>query len=86
MRAFMLSVLVTVVACTQGSSDKDIERELDATLRAAAPGVVMTVKKGVVTLSGTCPDESCKHTSENAAKATEGVKEVVNNIIISTPP
>jgi len=46
----------------------------------------MTVKDGVVTLSGTCPDESCKHTSETSAKETKGVKEVVNNIIISAPP
>ena len=45
MRAFVLGVLVTLVACTQESSDKDIERELDASLRAAVPGVVMTVKK-----------------------------------------
>jgi osmotically-inducible protein OsmY len=46
----------------------------------------MTVKNGVVTLSGTCPDESCRHTTEVNAKKTAGVKEVVNNIIISTPP
>jgi hypothetical protein len=81
-----LSVLLLIASCTQGPSDNQIEKELDAKYRAAAPGVVMTVKNGVVTLSGTCPDESCKHVSETTAKATNGVKEVVNNIIISTPP
>ena len=78
--------MVFLASCKQGPSDKDIENDLTSTIRSAAPGVVMTVKDGVVTLSGTCPDESCKHTSETTAKETKGVKEVVNNIIISAPP
>lgn len=86
MRALIFFFTVLVASCSMGRSDKDIEHELDPTIRAAAPGVVMTVKNGVVTLSGTCPDESCRHTTETNAMKTEGVKEVVNNIIISTPP
>jgi len=86
MRALILFFAVLFASCSTGRSDNDIEKELDPTIRAAAPGVVMTVKNGVVTLSGTCPDESCKHTTEVSAKKTSGVKEVVNNIIISSPP
>jgi hyperosmotically inducible protein len=86
MRILFISFVIFFASCSQGRNDNDIEKELDKTLRAAAPGVVMTVKGGVVTLSGTCPDESCKHTTETSAKNTKGVKEVVNNIIISTPP
>jgi hyperosmotically inducible periplasmic protein len=86
MRALVFLFALTVASCSSVRTDKDIEKELDRTIRAAAPGVVMTVKNGVVTLSGTCPDESCRHTTETNAKNTAGVKEVVNNIIISTPP
>ena len=86
MRVLLLCVVVFLASCKQGPSDKDIENDLTSTIRSAAPGVVMTVKDGVVTLSGTCPDESCKHTSETTAKETKGVKEVVNNITISAPP
>jgi hyperosmotically inducible periplasmic protein len=86
MRALIFFFAVLIASCSMDRSDKDIEKELDPTIRAAAPGVVMTVKNGVVTLSGTCPDESCRHTTETNVKKTKGVKEVVNNIIISTPP
>jgi osmotically-inducible protein OsmY len=86
MRFLLLFLMVILASCKQGPSDKEIENELTSKIRSASPGVVMTVKNGVVTLSGTCPDESCKHTSETSAKATKGVKEVINNIIISTPP
>jgi len=86
MRLLLICVVVLLASCKQGPSDKDIENDLTSTIRSAAPGVVMTVKDGVVTLSGTCPDESCKHTSETSAKETKGVKEVVNNITISAPP
>lgn len=86
MRALIFFFAVFIASCTSTPTDNDIEKQLDPTIRAAAPGVVMTVKNGVVTLSGTCPDESCRHTVETSAKNTSGVKEVINNIIISTPP
>ena len=86
MRVFLFCFMVLLAACRQGPTDSDIEHSLESKIRAAAPGVVMTVKNGTVTLSGTCPDESCKHVTETTAKSTEGVKEVVNNIIISAPP
>jgi hyperosmotically inducible periplasmic protein len=86
MRFLFICLVVILASCKQGPSDKDIENDLSSKMRTTAPGVITTVKNGVVTLSGTCPDESCKHTSETAARETKGVKEVVNNIIISAPP
>jgi osmotically-inducible protein OsmY len=77
--------MVLLASCKQGPSDKDIEIDLTSRIKSAAPDVVTTVKNGVVTLSGTCPDEPCKQTSETTAKGTKGVKEVVNNIIINAP-
>jgi hyperosmotically inducible periplasmic protein len=86
MRVLFPFFLLFAIACGQGPSDNEIEKQLEPSIRAAAPGVVMTVKSGIVTLSGTCPDESCKHAVEKNAKQTKGVKQVMNNIIISTPP
>jgi osmotically-inducible protein OsmY len=86
MRTWLFCLITIIAACSSGRTDKEIENELDPTIRVAAPGAVMTVKSGIVTLSGTCPDESCRHTIETSAKKTRGVKEVVNNIIISSPP
>ena len=86
MRFLFICLMVIVASCKQGPSDNDIEKDLTTRIRTGAGGVVLTVKNGVVTLSATCADESSKHTSENTAKETKGVKEVVNNIIISTPP
>jgi osmotically-inducible protein OsmY len=86
MRILIVCLIVLLSACKQGPSDNEIEKELSAKMLSAAPGVVAVVKDGVVTLSGTCPDESCRHTSETAAKETKGVKQVINNVTISTPP
>ena len=86
MRFLFICLVVILASCKSGPSDKDIENDFSSKMRTTAPGVIMTVKNGVVTLSGTCPDESCKHSSETAARETKGVKEVVNNIIISAPP
>ena len=86
MRVILLFFVVILASCKQGPSDKEIESDLTSKIRTTAPGVVAAVNDGVVTLSGTCPDESCKHTSETAAKETKGVKQVVNNIIVSAPP
>lgn len=86
MRILLFSLLVIFASCKQGPSDNEIQTELGSKITSTAPGVVVSVNKGVVTLSGTCPDESCKQSSEAAAKSTKGVKEVVNNIVVNAPP
>jgi len=86
MRFLFICLAVFIASCKQGPADKDIQNDLSSKISASAPGVVTSVKDGVVTLSGTCPDESCKHSSETAARETKGVKDVVNNITISAPP
>lgn len=85
MRILIFSLLVIFASCKQGPSDKQIEQDLSSKITASSSGVVATVKDGVATLSGTCPDESCKQTSETTAKNTKGVKQVVNNITVSAP-
>lgn len=86
MRILIFSLLVIFASCKNGPSDKDIDQDLRTRLSSTAPGVVSSVKDGVVTLSGTCPDQSCKESSESAANGTKGVKQVINNIIVNAPP
>jgi hyperosmotically inducible protein len=85
MRVVILMMLVMVLACKQGPTDASLQKEL-GTINASYPGVTALVKDGVVTLTGTCPDESCKNASETAARNIKGVKSVVNNISVSAPP
>ena len=78
-----LCFLFVFTAC--GKSDKKISDEVNAKITGSNPTVRATVHDGVVTLTGTCPDASCKNVSENAAKDVDGVKSVVNNITIDEP-
>jgi hyperosmotically inducible periplasmic protein len=86
MRILLFCSLALILACKQGPSDKDVENEVKNKISSTAPGVVASVHDGVVTLSGTCPDDPCKTNSEAAVRNTKGVKQVVNNIIVSPPP
>jgi len=86
MRVILTGVLlVALFACGNEYSDKEIEDNLTKQITAAAPGVITTVKDGVVTLQGVCPDESCKHVSQTAAENMAGVQSVVNQIVIKSP-
>jgi hypothetical protein len=71
-----------LVSC--GVKDADIQAKVTETLKAV-PGVSAEVKDGVLTLSGTVPDDAAKTAAETAVKAEKGVKSVVNNITV-TPP
>lgn len=78
-----LFLLTAFISCKSGPTDEQISQEISSSLGGS---VTATVKDGVVTLTGTCPDETCKTSSETAAKNAKGVKSVVNNIVVSGPP
>lgn len=86
MRSIFFALLVLVASCKSGPSDNELQTGLTSTLSASYPGVMASVKDGVATLTGTCPDESCKNSAESAAKGMKGVKSVVNNITVAPPP
>jgi osmotically-inducible protein OsmY len=77
--------MVIMASCKQGPTDAQLHDQIAGMINPTSPGVTVTVNDGVVTLGGTCPDESCKHVSESAAKGIKGVKQVVNNIVVSPP-
>lgn len=83
MKLLVFTLLVLLTSC--GNSDNNISEEINAKLTANNPNVRATVKDGVVTLTGTCPDASCKNVSETAASNVEGVERVINEIRVASP-
>ncbi|TPG31819.1 BON domain-containing protein [Flavobacterium pectinovorum] len=77
-----LCLAVSLVAC--GPKDADIQKEIAAKI-SALPGVEVTVKDGVATISGICKDEALKQNAESLIKGIKGVKSVVNNCEIAAP-
>jgi len=81
--AFVLAFFL--VSC--GPSDEKILTAVNAGLAANGGGQISaSVAKGVVTLTGECPDEPCKTSVESAVKSIKGVKQVVNNVTVAPPP
>lgn len=91
--ALLIAALAcSVSACKSGPKDADIEKAVKEKL-AASPDMASTavsVKDGVVTLSGECKDDACKAGCEAAVKDVKGVKSVTNNCTVKpaevTPP
>lgn len=77
-----LSIALLLVAC--GPKDAEIEKDIIAKM-GTMPGMQVTVKDGVATISGVCVDAACKESCENIAKGVKGVKSVVNNCEIAAP-
>jgi hyperosmotically inducible protein len=69
-------------SCKSKPKDADIEAAI-VSKSTSYPGLSATVKDGVATLSGTAADESTKVAFENDVKAIEGVKSVVNNVVVA---
>lgn len=78
------AMALSISACKSGPKDADIEKAVKEKL-AASPDMASTavsVKDGVVTLSGECKDDACKAGCEAAAKDVKGVKSVTNNCTV----
>lgn len=75
-------------ACKSKTKDSDIKTSVETALSAdpMTAGTTVAVDKGVVTLSGTCKDETARVHCTEIAKGVKGVKEVVNNCTVSQPP
>jgi hyperosmotically inducible protein len=77
-----MSFAFLLVAC--GPKDADIQKEIAAKM-SEMPGMEVTVKDGIATISGVCKDAACKESCEAIAKGIKGVKSVVNNCEIAAP-
>lgn len=73
-----------LMSCKPKIKDEDIQTQIQN--MPALAHLTASVKEGVVTLSGECPDPADKEHCENAVKQIPGVKSVINNATIAPPP
>lgn len=73
-----------LLACKSGVKDADIQTQIQN--MPALAHLTASVKDGVVTLTGECPDQADKEHCENAVKQIPGVKSVINNATVAPPP
>ena len=65
--------------------DSDIKAAIETALKAdpMSATTMVSVDKGVATISGECKDDMCKAHCEALAKAVKGVKSIVNNCTVA---
>jgi osmotically-inducible protein OsmY len=82
---FTLSSGVLFTACNNQPKDSKIASDFGdkAKNNPQLLNVTASVNEGVLTLTGQCPDETCRSSAEQAARDVKGVKSVVNNITVA---
>lgn len=85
--AILCMAFAAMVACKAKPTDTQIQAKVSEQL-STMPEVTADVKEGVVTLTGNVADDATKASAEATVKSTEGVKSVVNNIMVTpaAPP
>lgn len=88
--ALSLATSMQFTACKSNKSDADILESFNKEVQKdnKMTGISATIANGVLTLNGQCADEDCRKHAEDEAKEVDGVKSVINNIMImsaSTP-
>lgn len=85
--AICFSTVLAFTSCKGGAKDEDVQKSFAEKARTDGrlSNISATVNDGVLTLNGSCPDETCRSYAEQTAKELKGVKSVVNNIT-TTPP
>jgi osmotically-inducible protein OsmY len=80
-----LSSGLFVASCNNQPKDSKIASDFGdkAKTNPQLLSVSATVNEGVLTLTGQCPDETCRSSAEQTAREVKGVKSVVNNITVS---
>lgn len=81
-------LVISFTACKSKPKDADIKAAIETALKAdpMAAGTIVSVEKGIATISGECKDEMCKVACEKIVAAVKDVKSVVNNCTIAAAP
>lgn len=82
---FCLTASLTVTSCNNQPKDSKIQDDFQAKAKENPQlrTISANVSEGVITLTGQCPDETCRTNAEQAAREVKGVKSVVNNITVT---
>lgn len=79
------SLLLSVSGCKKKPDDAALTQSIQTAVQSI-PGVMVSVKEGVATLSGEVASADLIAQAETAAKGVEGVKSVVNTITVQPAP
>lgn len=81
----LFSAGIALTSCNNTPSDSKMLNEFNEKTKtnATLATVRATVNKGVLTLTGQCPDEACRASAEQYAREVKGLKSVVNNITVN---
>lgn len=84
----VLFLFVATTSCNSKAKDSDIKTDVDKAIasNSTLSGVSVSVKEGVVTLSGEVKDEATKSSAATTASGVKGVKSVTNNLSVTPPP
>jgi hyperosmotically inducible protein len=87
--SLMLTLIVALAGCNRGPNDETLTQHVKAKISAdaglAAQAVNVSVKDGVVTLTGTVNSDPNKTRAGELAKSVEGVKSVANTLTVRPP-
>jgi hyperosmotically inducible periplasmic protein len=83
---FALSIGIS--SCKKKMKDADIKAAIETALKAdpMSATTMVSVDKGVATITGECKDTACRSHCEEIVKAIKGVKSVVNSCTVAPPP
>lgn len=87
MMFFLLTMSLSFQACKSKVSDPELKTKVEKAV-ASSPYITVSVKDGVVTLSGNVASEADRLALETAAKAADAknIKSVVNNLTVAVEP
>lgn len=75
------ALTISITSCKSKPKDADIKTAIETALKAdpMAANTIVSVDKGVATITGECMDDACKTHCGELVKGIKGVKEVINN-------
>ena len=85
----LLLALAFVAACNKvddSTISTDIKAKMFSEPLLKSAAVNVDTKNGVVTISGTVPDDSVRAAAERIASQTKGVKQVIDSTTVTAPP
>ncbi|HET7892421.1 MAG TPA: BON domain-containing protein [Candidatus Sulfotelmatobacter sp.] len=81
--------LVFLAACNKlddNTITTDIKAKMFSEPLLKSAAVNVTVKNGIVTITGTVPDDSARRAGERIASETKGVRQVIDSTTVTAPP
>ncbi len=81
----VFALAISFNACKKKVKDADIKAAIETALKAdpMSANTMVSVDKGVATITGECKDELCKTHCAEMVKGIKGVKQVVNNCTVA---